>query len=180
MVDDLCQPRPTGRSAAVYQVLLWLDGICYADQSPDVRYAIDALTTEELVALVERNDNSRIVKLWAQLLREWNLIISKDMLARGVPLPPTPTRKRKARRTPHGLQGKQKSPEHRAKLAAANRGKVRGPLPPETRAKIATGNRGKPKSGAHCEALSKAHMGKPWSDAQREGRKRVRLRKVAV
>jgi hypothetical protein len=48
------------------------------------------------------------------------------------------------------------TPEVRAKMSAAKRGKRRGPLPPETRAKISAALQGRPnaKSGGRSSCLN--------------------------
>jgi hypothetical protein len=62
------------------------------------------------------------------------------------------------------LAGVPKSAEHRAKLAAANRGKK---LSEETKAKIGAAHRGKITSEATKAKMSAAALGKPKSDAAR-------------
>ncbi len=97
-MGDLCQPVDHGRDNAIFEVLIWLDGICLDDQPPDVQYAITNMTTAELRDLVEKSFTSHVAKFWLQLRREWTQIIVVEMIARGRSLPSTPTRHRKAQR----------------------------------------------------------------------------------
>ncbi len=95
---DLCQPADPGRDEAVYRVLMWINGICLDDQPIDVQYAISNMTTVELRDLVEKSYTSHVAKFFTQLRREWTDIIVVEKIRRGIPLPPTPTRRRKAQR----------------------------------------------------------------------------------
>ncbi len=95
---DLCQPVDPGRDNAIFDVLMWINGICLDDQPIDVQYAISNMTTVELRDLVEKSYTSHVAKFWLQLRREWTEIIVVDFIRRGIPLPPTPTRRRKAQR----------------------------------------------------------------------------------
>jgi NUMOD3 motif len=54
------------------------------------------------------------------------------------------------------------SPEHRAKIGAAQRGKPK-PMSAETRAKLSVAHRGKSLSPEHCSQISARQKGKPKS-----------------
>lgn len=59
--------------------------------------------------------------------------------------------------------GVKRSPESRAKMSAAKKGKARGPHTIETRLKIGAAHRGVPLSEQHKAKLSAAHIGKVLS-----------------
>lgn len=60
---------------------------------------------------------------------------------------------------PPSRKGLRNSPEHRAKVSAANLGIKRGPRRPETAARISAAQIGKRSSAASCERMSKSHLG---------------------
>ena len=70
-----------------------------------------------------------------------------------------------------GIPGHKHSPETRAKLSKASKGKNNfnygKPRSPEHRAKLSKANKGRPLSPEHRAKLSKAHKGKPLSPEHR-------------
>lgn len=69
-----------------------------------------------------------------------------------------------------GKRGQNLSPEHAAKLAAANKGRTypkRGPMPAEQRAKISAALTGKRKAPEHAAKVGAAHKGRAKSPEER-------------